>query len=97
MLCSVRQWAAGEWHKSPVCSLPPSQRKAQRDAQLSKLERAETALSKQIDTTMARLKELGTQLGLPETYLDPLKVRMVDVVVSLPLSESAAPLVALYR
>lgn len=46
---------------------------------------------------MTQLRELGTQLGVPETYLDPLKVRMVDVAVSLPLSESAAPLVALYR
>lgn len=71
--------------------------KLQREAQLSKLERAELALSQDVAAAMERLKDLGTRLGVPETYLDPLKARMVDVAVSLPLSESAAPLVAIYR
>ena len=80
-----------------VNCLFPFQPKVQREAQLSKLERAELALSKDLAAAMERLRDLGTRLGVPETYLDPLKARMVDVAVSLPLSESATPLVAIYR
>ena len=80
-----------------VSCLFPFQLKLQREAQLSKLERAELALSQDVAAAMERLKDLGTRLGVPETHLDPLKARMVDVAVSLPLSESAAPLVAIYR
>lgn len=81
-----------------LCSgLFPSQPKVQREARLSKLERAELALSQDVAVAMERLRDLGTRLGVPKTYLDPLKARMVDVAVSLPLNESAAPLVAIYR
>lgn len=73
------------------------QPKVQRKAQISKLERAMATLSQETAAAMARLRDLSTRLGVPETYLDPLKARMVDVAVSLPLGESAAPLVAVYR
>lgn len=77
--------------------LSPFQPKAQREAQLSKLERSELALSQEVAAAMEQIRGLGSRLGVPETYLDPLKARMVDVAVSLPLSESASPLVAIYR
>ena len=46
---------------------------------------------------MDKLKGLGNELGVPSSHLDPLRANPVDVVVSIPVAQSAAPLAALYR
>ena len=46
---------------------------------------------------MDKLKGLGNELGVPSSHLDPLRANPVDVVVSIPVAQSVAPLAALYR
>jgi hypothetical protein len=68
-----------------------------RSNQIAKLERQEIELRKEIDNVMDKLKGLGNELGVPSSHLDPLRANPVDVVVSIPVAQSVAPLAALYR
>ena len=64
---------------------------------LTKLERQEAEFREEIGNMMDKLKDLGDKYGVSTSYLDPLRARPVDVVVSVPVTESVVPLVALYR
>ena len=86
-----------KFHSDTTSVTLPFQAKTRRLGQISKLERKQVSLNKDIETIKKQMISLAQHYNVSTNVLDPLRNHLVDVSISLPVSQSGAHLAAAYK